>query len=85
MNKKKDLELKIDKNTNIAELVFAHPEAEEILAAFGLHCASCFAAGFDTLEQGAKIHGMLDEEIEEMIEEVKTVIKQSKDNDSKDI
>ena len=61
--------MKVNRNTNIADLVFKHPEVEEVLAAFGLHCASCFASGFDTLEQGAKIHEMPDEEIDEMIDD----------------
>jgi len=34
---------------------------------YGLHCVSCFAAGFDTLEEGAKIHGYDDRDIEKMV------------------
>ena len=74
--------MKVNRNTNIADLVFKHPEVEEVLAAFGLHCASCFASGFDTLEQGAKIHEMPDEEIDEMIDEVNKVIKEKIKNGS---
>jgi hybrid cluster-associated redox disulfide protein len=70
----KPTRIELDKNANIAETVSKYPEAAEIFAAFGLHCTSCFASQFDTITQGAKLHGMLDEEIEEMIEEANKVI-----------
>ncbi|MCA9308620.1 MAG: DUF1858 domain-containing protein [Patescibacteria group bacterium] len=60
----------ITKDTNIAELVFRYPVAEEILLDYGLHCAGCIANGFDTLESGAKIHGLTDDEIAEMLERI---------------
>ncbi len=59
---------KIDRKMNIGELVAKHPELAQVLSEdYGLHCAGCFAASFDTLEQGAKVHGFDDKEIEEMI------------------
>jgi len=44
--------------------------AAELLAEYGLHCLSCFASQFDTLEQGAIVHGFSEEEVEEMINEI---------------
>ncbi|HSW88196.1 MAG TPA: DUF1858 domain-containing protein [Candidatus Saccharimonadales bacterium] len=46
------------------------PRAAELLAEYGLHCISCFANEYDTLEMGAQVHGMSDEEMQEMIEEI---------------
>lgn len=46
------------------------PRAAELLAEYGLHCVSCFANEYDTLEMGAQVHGMSDEEMQEMIEEI---------------
>ena len=46
------------------------PRAAELLAEYGLHCVSCFANEYDTLETGAQMHGMSDEEMQEMIEEI---------------
>ncbi len=66
--------IELAKNANIAEVVSQYPEVVEIFAAFGLHCASCFASQFDTISDGAKLHGMLDDEIDEMIEEANKVI-----------
>lgn len=65
--------LKINKDTNLAELMMAYPESEEILVDYGLHCAFCAANSFDTIEAGAKIHGMEDDEIQEMIDRIKEV------------
>lgn len=46
------------------------PRAAELLAEYGLHCVNCFANESDTLEMGAQTHGMTDEEMNEMIEEI---------------
>ncbi len=44
--------------TNIRELVGELPIAEDVLAAFGLHCSGCGVNKFETLESGAKAHGL---------------------------
>jgi hybrid cluster-associated redox disulfide protein len=44
--------------TNISELVAAFPAAREVLEHFGLHCAGCGVNKYETLEQGAKAHGL---------------------------
>ena len=62
--------IKIDKKTNIAELIEADPEMNDVLYEYGLYCGGCAAAGFDTLEAGAKTHGLEDDEIEELIQEL---------------
>jgi hybrid cluster-associated redox disulfide protein len=64
----------ISKEINIAELVHKYPAAEEILLDYGLHCVGCFASSFDTLEAGAMIHGILEEELEEMVTRINEVI-----------
>lgn len=66
---------KVTKQTNIAELINKYPDTAEVLLSYGLHCVGCMASTFDSIEAGAKIHGMEDEEIEEMIERINEVIK----------
>lgn len=62
---------KITKKTNLGELVQAHPKLGKVLAEdYGLHCVGCMAASFDTLEQGMKIHGYDDKEIDKMIKKL---------------
>jgi len=70
---------KVTKDTNIAKLITKYPQTAEVFLAFGLSCVGCFASQFDTIEAGAQIHQMMDDEIDEMIEELNNVIS---DNDS---
>ena len=46
------------------------PRAGELLAEYGLHCVNCFANEYDTIEMGAQVHGMSEEEVDEMVEEI---------------
>lgn len=50
------------------------PRAAQLLSEYGLHCISCFFSEFDTLENGAKIHGMSDEEMDTMISEINSTL-----------
>ncbi len=63
--------LKITKDTNIASLLETHPHLMPVLMEkYNLHCVGCFAATFETLEQGAKAHGMSDKQIKNMVEDL---------------
>jgi len=65
---KAKIKVKIGRKMNLAELVTLYPQLVNVLMEdYGLHCVSCFAAGFDTLEEGAKIHGYDDRDIEKMV------------------
>ena len=67
-NEKNKIEEKlIDKEMNLAEVIYKYPDVAEVFTDYGLHCVGCFAAGFDTIEMGAKIHQLSDEEVEEMV------------------
>lgn len=66
--------LKVDRQTNIAEIVFDYPKVAEVMLAYGLHCVGCFASQFDNIEQGAQIHGMDADEVDEMIAEINLVL-----------
>ncbi len=68
--------IKIGRKMNLAELVTLYPQLVNVLMEdYGLHCVSCFAAGFDTLEEGAKIHGYDDSDIEKMVKRLNTLVK----------
>jgi len=69
----------ITKETMISEIVEKYPEIAEILTMdYGFHCMGCFGADMETIEQGAAVHGMTDEEISEMLETVNGVIEESR-------
>ena len=67
-------EIVITKDMNLGEVVFKYPEAAEVLTDYGLSCVGCFASSFDTIEQGAKIHELSDEELDDMLERINEVV-----------
>lgn len=62
------------RSDKIADVVFKYPIAAEVMLDYGLHCVGCIASGFDTIEKGAKLHDLTDEEIDEMVERVNEAI-----------
>jgi len=46
------------------------PRAAQLLTEYGLHCLTCFLREYETLEIGAKVHGMSDDEMDNMIREI---------------
>jgi hybrid cluster-associated redox disulfide protein len=74
-NKKENNKEKVTKTSNMADVVFKYPEAVEILLEYGLHCVGCAFAAADSIEEGAKVHGIADEDIDEMVERINKVIK----------
>ena len=49
---------KISKNMTFAELIEASPKAAKKLAEKGMFCCGCPMAMMETIEQGAKAHGI---------------------------
>ncbi|MGA7570670.1 MAG: P-loop NTPase [Candidatus Aquilonibacter sp.] len=52
------IEIEIAPQTNIKELVTALPIAADVLTQFGLGCSGCGVSKYETIEQGAKAHGL---------------------------
>ena len=67
-------EKKVTRESNMADVLFRHPEATEILLDYGLHCVGCAFSAADTVEEGAKIHKLEDKDIDEMIDRINEVI-----------
>jgi hybrid cluster-associated redox disulfide protein len=60
--------LSIDKKINLSQLLGLYPHLAPILVTdYGLHCIGCGMAAFETLEAGAKAHGMSDKKIDSMV------------------
>ncbi|HDS03508.1 MAG TPA: DUF1858 domain-containing protein [Firmicutes bacterium] len=49
---------KITKEMPLKDIISQYPQAAAELGRMGLGCIGCFAAQFETLEQGVKAHGM---------------------------
>lgn len=65
----------VTKDMLLGSVVAEYPEAAEVMLEYGLHCVGCFANAYDTVEIGAKVHGMTNEEITKMLDDVNEKIK----------
>lgn len=62
---------KISKKMLIGELTMKFPKAAEVLMGkYGLHCVGCGMAMMETIEDGARAHGMSPKEIETMLKDL---------------
>lgn len=60
----------ITKEMTFGELIQKHPNVAGVLGAYGLHCIGCHVAVFETIEQGAKAHGLDDNAVEQMLKDL---------------
>ncbi len=60
----------ISREMNLGVIAANSLQAADILADWGLHCVGCLANAYDTVEQGARVHGMSDAEIDQMVDQV---------------
>ena len=65
---------KISKEMTLGEVVGAFPDSVPVMLSYGLHCIGCHVAAFETIEQGARAHGMSDKGIEKMLAEMNKAI-----------
>ncbi len=69
---------KITKNMNFLEVLNKYPQSAGIMMNYGLHCVGCQAASFETIEQGAKAHGMPSKDLNKMIDEMNKLANEKK-------
>ncbi len=62
----------VTKNTTINEILSTHPEAMRFFNEKQMSCGSCFAVKFDTLENGALMHGL---EVNTLIDQLEQFLK----------
>jgi hybrid cluster-associated redox disulfide protein len=62
---------KITRATPIGELVMNHPVAAAVLLEHGFHCIGCSLSAYETLEQGAAVHGMDDAQIDALVKKLR--------------
>jgi len=68
----------IKRDSLISDIQKKAPRAIALLTEYGLSCATCFLNQFDNIETGAKLHGMTDSEIEQMIKEINELLAKEK-------
>jgi hybrid cluster-associated redox disulfide protein len=52
------IDIDITQHTNINELVARLPIAADVMRAFGLGCSGCGVSKYETIEEGARAHGL---------------------------
>ena len=62
----------VNKSTKINDILNAYPAANKFFNEKQMSCGSCFAVNFDTLENGALMHGM---EVPILIEQLQQFLK----------
>jgi len=78
--KKKSVKKKaphVDPSMRIADILETIPDAAEIFAMHGLHCAGCQFQTSDTLEEGAVLHGMNEVKLQDLLGDLRTGLPES--------
>lgn len=61
-------------DVSIADLVELYPQVVDFLIIeYGFHCVSCFLAGYENLEEGAKVHGIVGEDFQDMLKDINKI------------
>lgn len=68
---------RVHADMNVLEIIALHPGAIGILEIYGLHCHGCAFGSLDTLRTGALSHGLTDDDIENMIDDLTEVLKKA--------
>lgn len=66
---------KIHAKMKLGEIASDYPKTVEIFFKYGLHCAGCHVADFETIEEGAVVHGMSKAEMKKLVSELNEAIK----------
>jgi len=83
MDEKQENKQKIAKDMNIMEIIVKYPQTREVFMKYGFHCLGCHAAQFESLEQGAMVHGIdVDKFVKDLNEAVDKPIDEKDKNDS---
>lgn len=65
---------KITKKWTIAKIVEKYPQSADILVVYGFHCIGCAMAAYETLEQGADVHGLEEDDLVELVKKLNKLI-----------
>lgn len=67
---------RIQRDMRVGEVVTLLPEAERLLAEYGLHCTGCVMGGRETIEDGCRIHGFSQEDTDNLLTDLNTLLKE---------
>ncbi len=69
---------KITKDMTLGDVVTRYPESAEVMMEYGLHCIGCHVAAWESVEEGAKAHGLDDKKVKEMLDKMNKAVEEIK-------
>ncbi len=72
--------MEITRETPIFEILTHYPASREVFARLGMGCLDCFGAGLETVETGARMHGLKVEEVLAALREAVETEEESRNN-----
>lgn len=65
----------VSKNTLIIDVLRTHPQARAIFAAHGMGCIGCMGSEAETIENGARMHGI---NVQTLLDELNMLIEKGR-------
>lgn len=65
----------ITKESIIGDVLKKYPKSAEVMFKHGLHCIGCHVSAYESIENGCKVHGMDDKQIDALVKEINKVAK----------
>lgn len=59
----------------VSEVLMLCPTADTVLAEYGIHCTGCSYGGMETMEEGVRLHGFDEGELEELLDDLTTLLR----------
>ncbi|MBD3208967.1 DUF1858 domain-containing protein [Candidatus Woesearchaeota archaeon] len=66
----------IKRQSRIGDVISQHPGAAPVMLSYGLRCVGCPVARLETIEQGCRGHGMPEEAIDGLLEQLNSLVQQ---------
>ena len=64
----------IKKDMTVSDVILKYPFAADIMESYGLTCTGCSVNTMESVELGARGHGMADDKIDTMVQDINDVI-----------
>lgn len=64
----------IARTMRVRDIQMILPTAEECMAQYGLHCAGCGVGGEESLEEGCRMHGMSEADIDDLVTDLNILL-----------
>ncbi len=75
----------ISKEMTIGEVISKYPETAEIMTSYGLHCVGCGVNPYESIGDGCTGHGMDEDTLNKMMNEINKIIEDKDNNKGKTI